>query len=172
MVKCLYHSLKGLLALSLLVANDRSAANPVVIDRSGPTHSISRYRAVPDTLKRITLPVKSLAALNLNLFPVQTPELSPGKVAQRTIEAPYLDRPFFILGADPLSLAWLKLHRTLLIKSRAVGIVVNVDSAAAFRELRQVGQGLSINPLTASALAQQWQLQHYPVLITPEQMTQ
>lgn len=47
-----------------------------------------------------------------------------------------------------------------------MGLVVNVESAAALAELRRLSPGLTLSPASGDDLTQRLGLHHYPVLIT------
>ena len=64
-------------------------------------------------------------------------------------------------------LLWLQQRQEALHDLRAVGLVVNVDSAAALAELRRLAAGLILSPASGDDLAHRLGLRHYPVLITP-----
>ena len=100
-----------------------------------------------------------------NLLPVQSMRLSPGAVARRVIEAPGL-RPFFLVGDDQRSHAWLQQRAPRLRELGAVGLVVNVSSAESLTALRALVPGLPLSPVAGDDLAERLGLRHYPVLIT------
>ncbi len=104
-------------------------------------------------------------------FPVATPELSPGPVQGRVINAAGL-QPMFIVGDDPTSQAWLKQKLPQLQSLQAVGLAVNVSNAARLQEIRRWAPGLQLIPVPASDIAGRLGLQHYPVLITATTLQQ
>lgn len=104
-------------------------------------------------------------------FPVSTPELSPGPVQGRVINAAGL-QPMFIVGDDPMSQAWLKQKLPALQGLQAVGLAVNVGNAARLQEIRRWAPGLQVMPVPASDIAGRLGLQHYPVLITATTLQQ
>ena len=119
--------------------------------------------AVPDLLfhRELAGPLGDrLLALGLRVE-----ELSPGEVQHRVIRAPGL-RPLFLIGDDERSRAWLQQRQAALRELGAVGLVVNVESAAALAELRRLAAGLILSPASGDDLAQRLGLRHYPVLIT------
>lgn len=104
-------------------------------------------------------------------FPVITPELSPGQVQGRVINAAGL-QPMFIVGDDSGSQAWLKHKLPELQGLQAVGLAVNVSSAARLEEIRRWAPDLQVMPVPASDIARRLGLQHYPVLITATTLQQ
>ncbi|GLO64055.1 hypothetical protein MACH09_45630 [Vibrio sp. MACH09] len=103
------------------------------------------------------------------MLPVITPELSPGKVSNRHISQ-QVNKPFFIVGDDPLSHQWLKLRLNHLKSIKAVGIVVNVKTDTGF--YRMQSYGLPMYPVRGKDFASAFKLTHYPVLITQGEIKQ
>ncbi|MGY6275069.1 integrating conjugative element protein [Methylomonas sp. MgM2] len=134
----------------------------MVIFDSGHTQPLP---VQPQTL-HVQTPVSANFDVQLDALPVKTPSLSPGKVDSRTIDRPNLDRPIFIVGADPLSISWLLLHQVQLKQLHAIGLAVNVETLTQLQQLQNAAGGLEIHPLVGDAVAAQLALQHYPVLIT------
>jgi integrating conjugative element protein (TIGR03765 family) len=72
----------------------------------------------------------------------------------------------FLLGDDERSRAWLRTHVEKLRTLHAVGFIVQVESEAALRSLRQLAPDLTLAPAAGDDLARRLNLTHYPVLIT------
>lgn len=155
----------GVLFVSLPLV---SGAEPVVIFDNGRT---TRLPNQPQPL-HIQTPVSANFDVQIAPLPVKIPSMSPGKVMSRAIDRPYLDRPVFIVGADPLSIRWLRLHQAQLKQLNAVGLAVNVETQAQLRQLQNAAGGLAIHPLAGDAIAAQLALAHYPVLITGSRIEQ
>ncbi|CAM3519662.1 putative exported protein [Xenorhabdus nematophila ATCC 19061] len=105
------------------------------------------------------------------MLPVRTPELTPGKVASRSLQLPGIGA-LFIIGDDPDSRQWLNQYAARLKALHAVGLVVNVREMAGLQALRTLVPGLLLSPASGTELARRLQLQHYPVLITDTQLSQ
>ncbi|WP_426576135.1 integrating conjugative element protein [Xenorhabdus stockiae] len=105
------------------------------------------------------------------MLPVNTPELTPGKVVNRSLQLPGIGA-LFLIGDDPESHQWLSQHATTLAKLHAVGLVVNVREMAGLQTLRTLAPGLHLSSTSGTELARRLQLQHYPVLITENALTQ
>lgn len=99
------------------------------------------------------------------MLPVRTERMTPGTLAPRVLDAPGLT-PFFLVGDDERSIAWLRRMGPFLRERNAVGLVVNVQTTEALARLRSVGAGLELAPVSADDLAERLNLQHYPALIT------
>lgn len=106
-----------------------------------------------------------------DMLPVRSMQLSPGDVARRLIEAPGMP-PFFLVGDDNRSRAWLRQRALRIHELNAVGLVVNVKSAEALAALRALVPGLLLSPVAGDDLAERLGLRHYPVLITATSVEQ
>lgn len=162
----------GLLTTSTAFAESGSAPLIVVEDRGGAS-ALPYYQSLDPQPENATLPAAkpaprmgNAAEAEAAMFPVRSTQLSPGEVQHRVIRAPGL-RPLFLIGGDARSRAWLQQRQAALRELGAVGLVVNLESAAALAQLRRLAAGLTLSPASADDLAQRLGLRHYPVLITP-----
>ncbi|CDG90240.1 integrating conjugative element protein [Xenorhabdus bovienii] len=105
------------------------------------------------------------------MLPVKTPELTPGKVANRALQLPGIGA-LFLIGNDPDSRQWLSQNAARLKKLHAVGLIVNVREMAGLQSLRVLAPDLLLSPASGTELARRLQLQHYPVLITETALSQ
>lgn len=157
----------------ILIALFSTGANgePAVLFDGGNT------RPMPDRLQikqpnfQLSTPLPDMPR-NFDPLPVHSPALTPGIIQSRVIDRPGLDMPVFIVGYDKLSLEWLQHNREQLKKHHAAGIVVNVENQDQLRHLRQVADGLEINPVPGGKIARQLELAHYPVLISKNRIEQ
>jgi integrating conjugative element protein (TIGR03765 family) len=167
----------GLLVTSLIIATDGSrAAEPhglIVIEDHGGAPALPYYRALnllPDASTSpppdpASVPPLTRPATDGDMLPVHSTRLTPGDVVARTIRAPGL-MPTFVIGDDPRSRAWLQRRSSTLRAMGAMGLVVQVDSAASLEALRQLAHGVTLVPASGDDLAQRLDLRHYPALIT------
>lgn len=142
-----------------------------VIDDSGRTVPIAPYTRVldgPVHPPTASPPLPVTASLEA-LLPVHTPELSPG-VSRQTVVLAGLQRPLFLMGADPLSLHWLEAQHERLAQLGAIGLAVEVVSILEWRAILSAAAGLTVMPVSGSAIARRLVLRHYPVLITAERI--
>lgn len=154
--------------LPLPVNADQHTGLTVVEDRGGSS-ALPYYQDIepePTSPPPVVAGVKAGGA-----FPVATPEMSPGPVQGRVINASGL-QPMFIVGDDPTSQAWLKQKLPQLQGMQAVGLAVNVSTAARLEEIRRWAPNLQVMPVPASDIAGRLGLQHYPVLITATTLQQ
>lgn len=105
------------------------------------------------------------------MLSVTTPEMTPGAVEDRPLQLPGIGA-LFLVGDDPRSRAWLQASASALLTNHAAGMIVNVNSAEAVQELRDLVPGVPLVPASGSELARRLQLQHYPVLITDSGLSQ
>lgn len=106
-----------------------------------------------------------------SMLPVSSARMSPGQVSSRDLNMPGLP-PFFLLGDDALSLAWLAEQANQLRAMGAVGLVVEVADTAALTRIRALAPGLTLLPASGDDIAARLQIQHYPVLITATALQQ
>lgn len=104
-------------------------------------------------------------------LPVETPELTPGDVADRPLQLPGIGA-LFIVGDDDASRLWLQANAEQLKSRYAAGLVVNVSNLTALQALRELAPGVPMAPASGSELARRLQLSHYPVLITDTGLSQ
>lgn len=106
-----------------------------------------------------------------SLFPIKS-QLSPGSVRARTISAPGLVQPIFLVGYDQSSIAWLSQRSAVLQDIGATGLVVNVPNRRAMTELQQAAGNLTLTPVVADDIAQNLGITNYPVLVTQTSIEQ
>lgn len=113
----------------------------------------------------------------LSRLPVITPEMSPGPVVRdltpaRRQRMAGLSRPFFLVGSDVGSLAWLSAHRQRLTQVSAIGQLVQARTPADIQKVKEAAGDLPILVAPASEIAQALGLRHYPVLLSREGVEQ
>lgn len=165
---------RGLACLLTAWTLHLQASEPlIVVDDRGGASALPYYEALDLQPRRqgaappaIAVPqVPGSPAGEASMLPVRSPSLTPGTVARRVIEAPGL-RPFFLVGDDDVSHAWLRRQATLLRERGAAGLVVNVETADGLARLRALLPGVPLSPVAADDLAERLGVRHYPVLIT------
>jgi integrating conjugative element protein (TIGR03765 family) len=153
-------------------------AELTVIYDSGDTRSIAPFLAVfdADTSKLMKQSSVVPAAgspggvANPTLQqPIRTPELKPGPVLTRPLPLPdgvALPRPFFLVGADPLSREWLARHQAGLAAIQAIGMLVEAETEEDVAAVTAIANGLPILPASASDIVPALKISHIPVLIS------
>ncbi len=155
-----------------IAALAQSASMRVVVEDRGGTSALPYYQAL-NLQPRADTPVPALPLprqptrrfSEADMLPVRSARLTPGRVEARTVALPGLPA-MFLIGDDPMSRAWLQRNLTALRELNAWGLVVQVDSAQSLAELRQLGAGLRLSPVSADQLAEHLHLRHYPVRLT------
>jgi len=168
----------AVLGLSALIAaaplSAAHAADPlIVVEDRGGVSALLYYEALnlqPRTgsIQRPPVPIPQLPSTidgEAQMLPVRSAKLTPGAVVRRVIEAPGL-QPFFLIGDDETSHAWLRRHAASLHERNAAGLVVNVETMQGLERLRALAPGLQLWPVSADDLADRLGLRHYPALIT------
>jgi integrating conjugative element protein (TIGR03765 family) len=158
------------LLIVLLFSIKLCFAAPTVIYDSGQTQSLMGYLVNIDAERgpRKTAPTQAMPSV----YPVITATLNPGIVTPRATKLPQLQQPLFIVGYDSLSFRWLKTFAATLRHNKAVGLVVNVESAQQFEAIKAVAPGLELYPGPGAQLAQEIGLKHYPALISINRIEQ
>ena len=108
------------------------------------------------------------SAIDIELFlPVHTAAMTVGAFeAQRRPTG--VSQPFFLVGCDAYSLAWIEKNRDRLRQLQAFGLVVEAPDAQAYRRLTALAEGLLIRPVAGNAIAKYLRIDKYPALITAD----
>lgn len=113
------------------------------------------------TLREI---IKEPTDITFNTFPIETPLMSPGKFSSRKVHIP-LPHPIFIIGSDSNTKDWLKQHIEQLKQLQAVGFLVQAQNQHDLEAMKLIVDGLTLVPLSGNAIAERFNLPHYPVLL-------
>jgi integrating conjugative element protein (TIGR03765 family) len=105
------------------------------------------------------------------ILPISSSRLSPGQITPHALNMPGL-QPFFLVGDDPKSLAWLRQHTAELQEMGAAGLAVEVADTEALARIRAAAPGITILPVNGNDIATRLQIEHYPVLITATSLEQ
>ncbi|MBF4067504.1 integrating conjugative element protein [Burkholderia pseudomallei] len=148
-----------------------SAQDLIVVGDDGGVSALPYYRALnllpesPATVAPAAPLIPHAPYREADLLPVHSVHLTPGRVIPRTLRAPGLS-PFFLIGDDAPSRAWLHARSDTLRTLGATGLVVNVGSAQALAALRRDAPGLTLVPAYGDDIATRLNLSHYPALVT------
>jgi integrating conjugative element protein (TIGR03765 family) len=161
----------GVLLFSTLVA-----AELTVIHDSGDTRPLApllgAVAVTEPTGSGADVSHPDLGAANLErLLPIRSPGLTAGKVVPRPLEQRFA-RPFFLIGADPVSREWLAKNRAELVRIGAVGMLVQAETLDELHLVAELANGLPILPASATDIAEALGLSHYPVLISGKGIAQ
>jgi len=110
----------------------------------------------------------ALPSINIERFlPVHTPAMHPGPFEGRRRQTG-VSRPFFVIGCDEYSLAWLQKNHERLRQLKAFGLVVEAEDAPAYRRLETEAEGLLVGPVAGDLIAEHLGVKQYPALITSD----
>jgi len=161
-----------MLMLGMLTAPLSEAAPVVIYDAGGePLAPILNHLFEDEADTNSKPPIQSAQAAQQHSvpfeLPIKTPEMSPRRVTPRAISQPYMTRPLFLIGTDRLSQQWLIQNRMKLSELNAAGMVIQADTLEDLQAIARISNGynLQIMPASASDIAHQLNLKHYPVLI-------
>jgi integrating conjugative element protein (TIGR03765 family) len=109
-----------------------------------------------------------LPVIDIERFlPVHTDAMGPGPFeAQRRVTG--VSRPFFLIGCDDYSVAWLEKNRERLVGLQAFGLVVEAEDRRAYERVASAAEGLIVRPVAGDLIAQHLGIQNYPALITSD----
>ena len=152
------------------------AAELTIIHDSGDTRPLAPLLEVLAEREpihpRAHSPRPDLGAADVErLLPIRSPGLTPGHVEQRPIGQRFA-RPFFLIGADPVSQKWLGTNRAELLRMGAVGMLVQAETVNDLHAVAELAKGLPILPAPATDIAAALDLFHYPVLISTKGIAQ
>jgi integrating conjugative element protein (TIGR03765 family) len=136
------------------------------LDGANPTPKITEAHLQRDSAARSTLKVP---VTQQSRFPLQPKNLTPAEPLAKTVKNLY--RPFFVVGMDPTSIAWLRSHYSQLKEIGAFGLVVEANSWEAWQNLKReaAGQGVTLSLQAGDAIAQLYAIKTYPVLFRGQQ---
>jgi integrating conjugative element protein (TIGR03765 family) len=136
------------------------------LDGMDPTQKITEAHLHQDRTARtgIKVPVTQQSR-----FPLQPKNLTPAEPLAKTVKNLY--RPFFVVGMDPASIAWLRSHYGQLQQLGAFGLVVEANSWEAWQQLKReaAGQGVTLSLQPGDAIARLYAITTYPVLFRGQQ---
>lgn len=162
----------GLIGLMSLTCLSARAELQVIADLGGES-AVRFYEPIQPIVNDATqFPAIPPTLQEADLLPIVSHFMSPGKVSARQFSLPGM-LPIFLVGDDDLSRRWLAHHRDQLIQMQATGLVVQVNDMTGLTRLRQVaGEQLTLLPVSADDLAQRLQVEHYPILINAQGLSQ
>ena len=151
---------------------------PVVLHDSGQTKPLAPFYS--GVKSKVEQPPRVSTAVPPHGFrlPISSELMTLGIVERRALvkindNMPRsATRPLFLIGADARSLAWVRDNHRRLKELRAVGMLIEARTdAEVFAALDAVGD-IPLFGGSADEIAQALKLQHYPVLITPQGVSQ
>ena len=153
---------------------DRAQGELIVLYGRGDTRSVEMLghvlRKSPAVGRVRIVPGERLngdASGPYRFLPVRSPGLSPGREPPRALPAgTALTGPFFLVGSDRMSAAWLARRREALQALGAVGVLVEADSVADLQRIAQAAGPVPVMPVSGTDIARLLGIRHYPVLVS------
>lgn len=178
---CLFFTLCSAFASTYAIELPQPAELAVIHKTSGAVSALRYYDSL--SIQSSDKAVQPLPSINFNpdmlredlidsLFPVVSHLITPGSVQSRTVSAPGLVQPIFLVGYDELSAIWLSQRGSELKQLGAIGLVVNVPHRRAMEELQRAAGDLTLIPVVGDDIAQAVGVSHYPVLLTQSSIEQ
>jgi integrating conjugative element protein (TIGR03765 family) len=86
------------------------------------------------------------------------------------ITAPHVYKPFFIIGMDSDSIAWMRRHYKTLAARQAQGVVVEASDWKKWLALKSeaLREGITLSLLRGDGLAEMYNVSTYPVFVVGE----
>lgn len=164
--------LKMIICLLGLIAYPNIHAEPEVLADYGgrETGLKSPQEQIRELANRMPVPQAPAENGLLQRFPIES-DLSVGVIENRQHDKP-VSRPFFIVGYDEHSARWLGTNLNYLQEINALGLVTNVRSASELARLQQYAGTIELQAMPVESIAEQFDVDSYPVLITTEEITQ
>ncbi len=101
-----------------------------------------------------------------NWLPITTAKLSPGDVTARTVQFNQLASPVCIIGSDERSIEWVTKYQPILLKYNALCWLVEANGLSDVQRVVTALNGVSMSPADGDAIAEFFDLSHYPAFIT------
>lgn len=87
-----------------------------------------------------------------------------GRVKEKKISNAINMQPFFVVGSDEYSVAWLKDNSESLRKIKAIGYLVNSKEADELQKIRKIYRGV-VMPSNMDEFLEHFNIKHYPFLV-------
>lgn len=156
----------------MLTVFSAHADNEIV---AGPIYGVPQaYTYEPLQVKLNKSNIQSLSEKTATLGPTKT-GFQPLKTMamgvcqnfkSRSANIKHLFSPIFIVGDDPISLAWIKHYKSTLDKVHAVGLVVSASSINSIKKIKAAAGKVRLYPAEGDAVSQFFGIKCYPVLIS------
>lgn len=156
---------------ALLLGAHTNAAPEIIADLGGRATGIkSPQEQLREAAKTVAVPQAVRKSITDIRFPIWS-SLRVGLIESYGHDLP-VARPFFIVGADNQSAKWLSTNSAYLKEINALGFVTNVRSQAEVDVLQDYASDIRLSAIPVDAIAEQFSLAAYPVLVTQEEVMQ
>lgn len=150
-------------------------AEPIVIKDFGNTRpsGIPSAEDIRKLAKTMRVPTSELVNFDAYAFPVVSENMQVGKLAAPIKHGKTGINPFFVLGGDTASKEWVIKNKAYLEKVGITrGLITNVPSGDAFREMANAAKPLNLYLLNTDEIAEIFGVSVYPIVITKEEIQQ
>jgi integrating conjugative element protein (TIGR03765 family) len=159
------------LLITLAMSALANGAPEVIADLGGRATGLkSPQEQLREAVKTVAVPQAMRKPTTDARFPIWS-SLRVGVIESYRHDRP-VARPFFIVGADRQSAQWLATNSAYLHEINALGFVTNVRSQADVDTLQTYAGDIRLSALPVDAIAEQFLLTVYPVLVTQEEVIQ
>jgi integrating conjugative element protein (TIGR03765 family) len=155
----------NLFLIGAMLSLSAQASPLIVVEDHGGVSALPYYRVFKSGTPRLKIAKGPIRRGEAAMLPVKSARLTPGAPSRKNIKG--VGAPFFLVGDDPSSRAWLLQSRNILRGMSAAGLVVNVETFSALEALRRLAPGLQLSPVSGDDLARRYGVKHYPVLLVP-----
>ena len=102
------------------------------------------------------------------LFPIIPTQLQARKLVSKyqQVQIDYLKSPIFIIGADEYSLSWFRVNKKELQRVGAIGVLAQANTLEDYLAIQEICRPLEVLPSGIDAIAEQFNIPAYPILIT------
>lgn len=149
----------------LTVVKDYGGTRPTGLPTMGDVQRLARQMDVPTS--------EIIPTFSPYTFPLESELMSLGNLGKPIVHGKSGIQPFFIIGADEHSKAWIKRNKQYLIdQSITRGLITDVPNAAAFQALVDAAAPLQLYALNTDEVAKVLGVHVYPIVINKEEISQ
>lgn len=135
--------------------------------------NLSLAQTITDTTINKTEAVESEQEIT---FPHKSSLMTLGKVegytVAKNVESIEIEQPICVIGFDQDSLDWLRQYQDVLKSTKAICFVAEIENEVQFSYLQQMFEGVNFAITNVDWISTFMGIQHYPVLITQDQVMQ
>lgn len=148
-------------------ANNEMVAGPIYGVPQTYTYEPFRVKLNKSDIQRLSEKTASLRPTKTGFQPLKTTAMNVCQnFKSRSADIKHLFSPIFIVGDDPVSLAWIKHYKSTLNKIHAVGFIVSASSVNSIEKIKVAAGKVRVYPVEGNAVSKFFGIKCYPVLIS------